>query len=152
MIVADTGAVYALYDADDRNHGPVRSAFAAIRESVHIPQPCLGELDYLLRTHLGLQAELDFLTEVQKGRFVLEPLLLRDVARCGAILRQYSNLDLGLADASVVATAERLRTGRILTVDYRDFSVLRSADGERFSIVPEPNLASSSRKRDKRPK
>ncbi|MEO6913760.1 MAG: PIN domain-containing protein [Candidatus Baltobacteraceae bacterium] len=137
MIVGDTGAMYAIYDADDAHHATVRDAITGLREAVHIPMACLGELDYMLRKRLGLAAELDFLGEIRTGRFVLEPLTLADAARCGELVEQYASLDLGLADASVVATAERLRTSRVLTVDYRDFQTLRMRGGKPFTIIPE---------------
>jgi predicted nucleic acid-binding protein len=136
VIVADSGAVYALYDADDAHHGAVRRAMAAIRESLHIPMACLGEIDYLLRERLGLAAELDFLAEIRRGRFILEPLTLADIPVCTKLIEQYAELELGLADAAVVATAERLKTTRIFTVDQRDFHVLRSVKGERFTVIP----------------
>ncbi len=104
---------------------------------------CLGELDYMLRTRLGIEAEQDFLGEVCAGRFVLEPLTLADVARCSELIEQYASLDIGLADASVVTTAERLKTSRVLTVDFRDFQTLRMRDGTPFEIIPGP----ASRKR-----
>ena len=136
MIVADSGAIYALYDADDKHHGTVRDAFSDLRETVHLPVACLGEIDYLLRARLGVRAELDFLAEVRNGRFLLEPLDVHTIARCSSLLEQYAKLDLGLADASVIATAERLRTLRVLTVDRRDFETVRTVRGECFTIVP----------------
>ncbi len=136
MIVADSGAVYALYDADDAHHSAVRGAIATIRESLHIPMACLGEIDYLLRERLGVAAELDFLAEIRRGRFILEPLPLTDITRCASLIQQYAALELGLADAAVVATAERLKTKRVFTVDQRDFQTLRTAEGERFIVIP----------------
>jgi predicted nucleic acid-binding protein len=41
-----------------------------------------------------------------------------------------------LADASVIATAERLGTRRILTVDERHFRVVRASDGKPFILLP----------------
>jgi len=146
VIVADTGALYALYDADDRHHVAVRTAVASLTESIHVPTACLGELDYLLRERLGAAAELDFLTEVLYGRFVLESLTLSDVQRCMDLLKAFASLNLGLADAAVVATAERLKTRRVLTVDHRDFQTLRSADGKRFTILPEPSHSRAGRR------
>lgn len=137
MTVADTGAIYALYDGSDAHHSAVRAAVAGIREPLHVPMACLGELDYLLREHLGVRAELDFLLAIERGRFVLEALTLVDIPRCKELIAKYESLGLGLADASVVAVAERLKTRRIMTVDWRDFSVVRSARGERFTLIPE---------------
>ncbi len=59
-----------------------------------------------------------------------------DAACCGALLSKYGDLDLGLADASVIALAERLGVRRVLTVDERDFRAVRSRNGEPFVLVP----------------
>ncbi len=41
------------------------------------------------------------------------------------LMENYANLPMDLADASLVVLAEHLETGRILTVDRRDFNVYR---------------------------
>ena len=50
---------------------------------------------------------------------------------------QYANLDLGAADASIVALAERLGVSTIATVDRRDFSIVRPKHIAAFGLVPE---------------
>lgn len=96
----------------------------------------LGELDYLLRAHLGIQAEIDFIESVMSGSFTLENLTPEDVARCHELIKTYQDLDLGLADAAVIATAERLNIERILTVDERDFRAVRPKRGKPFVLLP----------------
>jgi len=135
-IVADAGAVYALYDRKDRHSAAVRRAFHRERGIVVIPAAILGELDYLLRAHLGIAAELDFIEGLVSGDFTLENLAAEDLARCQELITQYRDLDLGLADAAVIATAERLGIDRILTVDERDFRVVRSKRGRPFVLLP----------------
>jgi predicted nucleic acid-binding protein len=65
------------------------------------------------------------------------------IADSGAVYALYdardanhADLDLGLADASVIAAAERKGVRRILTVDLRDFRVVRALDGKPFSLLP----------------
>jgi uncharacterized protein len=135
-LVADSGALYALYDADDRHHEACRAALTAVRGAVVVPSALLCEVDYLLREFLGIDAELDFLESLETGAFHLEPLAPGDLARVRELIEQYRDLDLGLADASVVAAAERLRIGTILTVDQRDFRAVRHRDGSAFTLWP----------------
>jgi uncharacterized protein len=135
-IVADSGAVYGLYDRRDASHSRIRSAVEQARDSLILPAPILGEIDYLLRVRLGNAALLRFLTDVQEGAFIIEPVSLADLRRCAALISKYQNLDLGLADASVVAVAERIGTDRILTVDLRDFRAIRSLGGKPFRLLP----------------
>lgn len=135
-IIADSGAVYGLYDRRDASHAGLRAALEKIRDLIILPAPILGEIDYLLRLRLGNTALLRFLADIQEGAFVIESVTTGDLRRCAGLIEKYRDLDLGLADASVVAVAERLGTDRILTVDQRDFRVIRSAHGRPFHLLP----------------
>jgi predicted nucleic acid-binding protein len=135
-IIADSGAVYGLYDRSDAFHVRLRKALERERDLIVPPAPSLGEIDYLLRTRLGNAALLRFLADIQEGAFAVETITMADVRRCTALIEKYSDLDLGLADAAVVAVAERLGTDCILTVDQRDFRALRSARGRPFRLLP----------------
>lgn len=136
MIVADSGALYALYDADDVHHEAVRRIVEAEREPIIVPVAILGEVDYLLREFLGVEAELDFLGSLLDGAFITQDLDARDLIRARGLIDRYRSLDLGLADSVVIATAERLRTRKILTVDLRDFRAVRPVDGGYFTLLP----------------
>jgi predicted nucleic acid-binding protein len=114
----------------------VRRVLDQERSLVVIPSAVLGELDYLLREHLGIRAEIDFLESVMSGSFTLENLIPADVVRCHELVTTYKDLDLGLADAAVIATAERLNVERILTVDERDFRAVRPKRGRPFVLLP----------------
>ena len=118
-LVADSGALYALYDKRDRNHRAVREALQAEDGPILIPAALLAEIDYLLRVRTGIAAEQRFLEGIEKGAFTVEALTIEDAAFCRKLLTQYEDLDLGLADASVIATAERLDPEN-LDVDRRD--------------------------------
>jgi len=58
------------------------------------------------------------------------------VSAAGDIMRRYSNLAIGLADASIVVLAERHGTRDVLTLDERHFRTLRAAAGKRFRLLP----------------
>jgi len=98
--------------------------------------PVLSEIEYLLRSKLGMRAELDFIDDIRAGAFTLEPCSAADITRCRALIGTYRALDLGLADACVIACAERLGVFRILTVDERHFRVVRTARGKPLILLP----------------
>jgi hypothetical protein len=127
--VADTGALYALYDSTDAQHEKVRKSLSALRGLIYVPTAVLGEIDYLLREWLGVDAELAFLASLRSRAFLLEELTEADLARCEELLNSYRDLDLGLVDAAVIATAERLSIDTVLTLDERDFRAVRSRIG-----------------------
>ena len=59
-----------------------------------------------------------------------------DYLRCGEILRQYSDADLDFVDALIVAVAERLNITRLLTLDRRDFQIIRPKHCSSFELLP----------------
>jgi hypothetical protein len=63
-VVADSGGVYALYDADHLHHRAVTAAVKKETGPLVLPAPVVGELDYLLREFLSVEAELSFLYAV----------------------------------------------------------------------------------------
>jgi predicted nucleic acid-binding protein len=135
-LVADSGAIYALYDADDEHHEAVRAVVESVRGPLLIPTVILAEVDYLLRHYLGVAAELAFLDDLEGGAYALEPFVDEDARRCRALLAQYRDLELGLADAAVMATADRLGLTGILTVDERHFRAVVSRTGAAFTLLP----------------
>ncbi len=134
--IADSGAIYGLYNRRDRHHHGLKSAIVAEPGAIIIPTAILSEIDYLIVAKLGISAELDLMDDILAGAFTLEPLTTADLRRSRELVELYRNLNLGLADATVIATAERLGVRRILTVDERHFRTVRSADGKPFTLLP----------------
>jgi predicted nucleic acid-binding protein len=134
-LVADTGGLYASYDKDDAHHAAVRTIVREETGPILVPAAVLGELDYLLREFPGIDAELDLLDGLSSGALSLEPMTTVDVERCRELIATYRDLDLGLVDSAVIATAERLDVRRVLTVDERDFRAVRPK-GEALTLLP----------------
>ena len=135
-IICDTGAVYALYDADDMHHSAAKAVVEAEAGPLFLPVVLLAEIDYLLTSRLGTDASLDFLESVASGAFTIVAPSSEDLGRCRELILQYRSLSLGLADATVVATAERLRIGRVFTVDQRHFRAIQPRGLGHFVILP----------------
>jgi predicted nucleic acid-binding protein len=53
-VVCDTGAVYALYDADDLHHAAYKTGVEAERGPLFLPIVLLADIDYLLASRLGI--------------------------------------------------------------------------------------------------
>lgn len=135
-VIADSEAIYALYDLDDAHHSAVRKVVAEEVGAIILPVAILAELDYLLEEFLGVDAELGFLQDIIRGAYTLDSLAPHDIERCREIIATYRDLKPGLADAAVVATAEKLQIDRILTVDERDFRGLRAQENNPFTLLP----------------
>ncbi len=124
MIVADTGAILALIDADDRHHLALRRLFEKDPEAWVLPWAVLPEVDYLLATHVGVRAEAAFLADLAASVFRVEWGEDGDLARAQELSRRYRGLKLGLADGVVIAVAERLESDAIATLDLRRFGAV----------------------------
>lgn len=74
---------------------------------------------------------------VERGVVELLPLDGRDMSRARDSMKKYKDLPMDLADAVLVAVAEREKIRRIFTLDRRDFEIYRRAKLGRFIILPE---------------
>lgn len=124
MIVADTGAVLALLDADDRHHQALKQVYLKDPDAWLLPWAILPEVDYLAGAHLGRRTQQAFLADLAAGAFHVEWGAGVDLERAHQIELQYADLALGLVDAIVLAVAERLGAHAIATLDLRHFAAV----------------------------
>jgi predicted nucleic acid-binding protein len=122
MIVADTGAVVALIDGDDRHHAALRKAFEKDPQEWVLPWAILPEVDYLVASRLGRSLARAFRKDLTQGLFLVEWGKGVDLARAEELEEDYGDLQLGLVDGVVMAVAERLGARAIATTDLRDFA------------------------------
>lgn len=121
-VVVDTGAMIALIDRDDRNHASLRKAFEAAPGDWVLPWAILPEVDYLVASRLGHTTARAFQSDLAQGLFTVDWEGSIDLKRAAELDERYSDLALGLVDAVVMATAERLGALAIATLDLRDFA------------------------------
>lgn len=95
-----------------------------------VPELVITEVTYLLGTRIGADAEVRFVGDLAAGTLIPEPVAASDWLRIAELVATYRDLPLGTVDASVVATAERVRTRDVATLDRRHFTVVRSAIGD----------------------
>ena len=136
-MIVDTSALLAFFDVDEPDHQAVSDVLAGATEPLAVSPYVVAELDYLVASRLGVDAELAVLRELTGGAWDLPGLDGPDVARAASIIERYADQRVGIADASIVILAERYRTRTVVTLDHRHFGVLRPLDGGRFRILPE---------------
>jgi hypothetical protein len=136
VIVLDTGGLYAALDANEALHGRAVAALVASTPPRVISPFVLAELDYLIGDRVGHQAQVALIEEVTRGAYRLEPFSSEDLGHAKRIMERYSDLRIGLADASVVVLANRHRTLDLLCTDERHFRALRSPGGKSFRLLP----------------
>lgn len=136
MIVLDTGGVYAAMDASEALHGRAVAALVAAAPPRLLSPFVLAELDYLVATRVGHEAQMALVDEVTRGAYQLEPFSSEDVGHARRIMERYADLRIGLADASVVVLAHRHRALDLLCTDERHFRALRGRGGKPFRLLP----------------
>lgn len=133
-ILVDAGPLVALLHRDDQYHESCVEALVKLRDPLVTVWPALTEAMYLLNFSWRAQ---DALWELMlEGTVRLLPLEADDHRRMRDLMKKYRMLPMDLADAALVAVAERERIRRIFTVDRRDFSIYRIAKLGKFMIIP----------------
>ena len=132
MITLDSSAVFALLNRRDPDHRKVRSALEEDGGPYLIPAATLGEIAYLVEERLGGKAMDLFLGDLASGAYSLD-CGEDELPRARQLAKKYADLPLGFTDAAVAACAEA-NGKRVLTLDIRDFSVIRKETG--LTILP----------------
>jgi predicted nucleic acid-binding protein len=133
-LLIDTGALYALADADDAWHRRMSDFLAREHQTLLTPSTVIPETAYLIRNRLGPRIEQMFVESLADGEITVENLTQPDLARCAQLLGKYDFL--GLVDASLVAVAERLKLNALVTTDRRDFRRVRPKHVPAFELLP----------------
>lgn len=125
MIIADTGFFLALASEDDAHHAAARDAAELLTTPLITTWPVVTETSHLLLHRVGHRALLAFIESAKAGAFQIFELRGEHWPRIVKLMRQYADLPMDLADASLVVLAEAQHDGRILTTDARDFKTYR---------------------------
>lgn len=135
-IFLDASAVLAAADRADLNHAAAMSWFRRADEPLLLGALTLGELDTLLQRELGSAASLALVRSITGGAIRLVAPTEADLARAAVLLEAEAEHRPRLADAVLVATAERLGVRRIATFDRRPFAVFRPRHIRAFDLEP----------------
>lgn len=140
IVVADTSAVFAAFDAAQPEH---RDAAAVMeREVLAISPMVLTELDHLVHGGISWPAAMQVMealtARTTNGQYKLAELRPADLIAAHDVRAKYEGLRLDLADAVGVVLADRFRTDRIFTLDQRDFRAITplTAGFSVFRLLP----------------
>ena len=99
MIVLDTCGLYAALDANEALHGRAVAALVAATPPRVVSPFVLAELDDLIASRVGHQAQMALIDEVARGAYQLELFSSEDMSHARRIMERYADLRIGLADA-----------------------------------------------------
>ena len=131
MITLDTSALYALVNRRDPSHDAIRNLVLSDGGPLLVPAGILAEIAYLIEQRFPHSLDA-FLADLESGALTI--VCDDDIARVRRLVARNADLPLGIADASVVACAER-HGGRVATFDRRFGVVEREG---RLSVLPTP--------------
>lgn len=134
MILIDTGPIVAFFDKDDRYHSLCIEILKEIREPLVTTWPVLTECFYLLNFSWEVQDSLWLF--IQRGGTEIYPLEKELLIRCRELMKQYRDLPMDLADASLLVLADILGVSKIFTLDHKDFSIYRLKQKRRLTLIP----------------
>jgi predicted nucleic acid-binding protein len=135
-ILLDCSAIMAAADQSDLNHRAALEWFGRVDEPLLVGALTLGEADLLLQRELGLRATLALLDAVASGGVrVVAPGQI-DLARASELMREASEYRPRLADAVLVATAERLGITRVAAFDRRPIAIFRPRHVRALDLEP----------------
>ena len=136
MTLTDTGPLVALVNEYDPNHTACAAAAKMLPAGPLLTTwPCFTEAMYLLFRAGGYPAQASLWQMRSSNQLGLHDLTVYEVDRMVSLMDKYRDTPMDLADASLVATAERIGAKRVFTLDG-DFRIYRLANGSAFKIVP----------------
>ena len=135
-LILDAAPLVALADAKE----PQLEALLRIRQSekgsLVLPAPVAAEVDYLIGERFGHRARRAFLSDLAARRYDVACLEPGDYATVATLDARYADLNLGLADCSMVVLAARYKTRRLLSFDEQHFRAVTPLQGGAFELLP----------------
>jgi predicted nucleic acid-binding protein len=135
-IFLDPSVVLAAADRADLNHSAAVAWFGRAAEPLFLSALSLAELDTLFQRELGEEATPALVRSIASGAIRLVAPTDGDLLRALQLLEAAREHRPRLADAALVAMAERLGVHRIATFDRRPIAVFRPRHIRSFDLEP----------------
>ena len=135
-VLLDPSAVLAAADAADLNHRAAAVWFERADEPLLLDALSLAELDAVLQRELGAPASQAVLASIVAGSIRLVAPTTDDLRRAAELMAEAAEHRPRLADALLVATAERLGIRRVAAFDRRPLAVFRPRHVRNLDFEP----------------
>lgn len=132
--LADTGAIVALLNREDRWHQLCTESLTTFRLPLVTSEAVLSELfHFAAKRRRGIDSAWAF---VRSGALKLAEIQHSELPEIHALMSQYRDRPMDFADATLVYLAKRESLSTIFTVDHADFETYRIDGRRRFRILP----------------
>jgi hypothetical protein len=130
VILVDTGPLVALFDPQDAQHARCRDVLRTLQEPLFTTVAVLTEAFHMLSPgSYGADRLREF---IGRGGLAVWFLDETSLQRAFALMEQYADHPMDLADASLIVAAEALPTRKVFTIDRQDFATYRIRRGHRY--------------------
>ncbi len=133
-VLIDCGPLVAIVRSSQPDHHTCVDCLKDLRLPLLTCWPVITEACYLLRQRPEQVKSL--LDGFRTGLLELLPLTESDIPRIQSIMDRFADQSFQLADVCMMYLAEREGIQKVFTLDRRDFSVFRTADGKALEILP----------------
>src|SRR5262249_9800077 len=136
VTLTDTRPLGALINRNDPHYALCTTTAKRLPAGPPLPtRPPFTQAMCLLFPAGGVSPPAALLRLRTTGRLLLHDLSVAEVDRMVALMEQYRDRPMDLADASLVAASEHLRMRRLFALD-NDFRIYRLVDGSTLDLVP----------------
>ncbi len=135
-LILDAAPLVALADQDEPRRDAILRTLTSEPGTLIVPAPVTAEVDYLLGTRFGPAARRAFLEDLAARRYETDDLTSEDYSAILQIEARYADLELGLADCSLIVLAARHETIRLCTFDERHFRAVTPLSGGSYELLP----------------
>lgn len=135
MTLCDTGPLYALVNRNDAQSARCRAVLPQLSSLLITTWPCFTEAMYFAYEAGGWHMQRALWQLIRRGDLRLHIAGIEEEERMQALMEQYEDTPMDLADVSLVAAAESLRLARIFTTDS-DFYVYQRHGSQPFEVIP----------------
>ena len=137
-LILDTSGYLAGLNVKHPLHGAVNRVLTGLDQPPVVSPMVFAEIDYLVLTTLGVDAELTVIDDLTSGAYDLVDIDIDDLRSGRALVARYRDLKIGLTGAVNVVLADRHATNEVLTTDQRHYRTLvpLSRQHDAFRLLP----------------
>jgi predicted nucleic acid-binding protein len=135
-VIVDASFLVSLTSVKELQHSACVQVAQRLDSRLIVPITVVPEAAYLIARRISHRAMQIFLRKLQNPHWQIENITAADFERATQVLDVYQDAELDFADGTIVAVAERLNVETILTLDRRDFVMIRPLHTDHFTILP----------------
>lgn len=135
-VIVDASFLVSLTNPKERYHRDCVQVAQGLSSRLVIPVTVLPEATHIIAKRISHRTMRLFVDQMRRPQWQIESLTAVDLERASQVLETYDDAELDFADSTIVAIAERLNIETILTLDRRDFGMIRPLHTNHFTLLP----------------